>query len=375
MQSRMFLHPPHRARPAARGPLWVLAWLAFAPVAQAHDPGLSALTVTVQPVTLTATLSLARADVETLVPLDANRDGHVTATEFEAARSALEKLAAQALEIAFDGSPAPVLQTRLELDPSDAVHFQFTFTRDPALELRVRSTLLERLPRGHRQYLSLRDAAGRTLGEKLLDAGNPSFVTKLPDADAPTHPPTFLGFLMLGVHHIATGYDHLVFLLGLLIVGAGFRDVFKIITSFTLAHSFTLALATLGYLRLSSSVVEPLIAASIMYVGLENIFHRNLQHRWMLTFFFGLVHGCGFASALQQSGIGGNSGGIVWPLLSFNLGVELGQLTLAAMVLPLIWRWQKRPRYVARYVPAMSLLIALAGAGWLVERLLPLLRG
>ena len=112
-----------------------------------------------------------------------------------------------------------------------------------------------------------------------------------------------------------------------------------------------------------------------MYVGLENIFHRNLQHRWMLTFFFGLVHGCGFASALQQSGIGGNSGGIVWPLLSFNLGVELGQLTLAAVVLPLIWRWQKRPRYVARYVPAMSWLIALAGAGWLVERLLPLLRG
>ena len=115
---------------------------------------------------------------------------------------------------------------------------------------------------------------------------------------------SFREFLTLGVEHILTGYDHLVFLLGLLIAGGSLMAAAKIITSFTVAHSITLAVATLGWINISPRIVEPLIAVSIAYVGLENIFRRDLNRRWLLTFGFGLIHGFGFASVLREMGIG-----------------------------------------------------------------------
>src|SRR6185295_17497952 len=115
-------------------------------------------------------------------------------------------------------------------------------------------------------------------------------------------------FVLLGIEHILTGYDHLIFLLGLLLAGASFKNVAKIITSFTVAHSITLALSTFDLVRIPSAVVEPLIAVSIVYVGLENIFRRDLKWRWLLTLGFGLVHGFGFASALRSLGIGSGTG-------------------------------------------------------------------
>ena len=115
--------------------------------------------------------------------------------------------------------------------------------------------------------------------------------------------------------------------------------------------------------------VEPLIAASIIYVGVENIFRRDLEKRWMLAFGFGLIHGCGFATVLRDLGVGKEGAGVVMPLLSFNLGVELGQLAIAALVLPIVWALKKRPVYQPRFVPALSVLIIAAGAYWLVERL------
>ena len=100
---------------------------------------------------------------------------------------------------------------------------------------------------------------------------------------------------------------------------------------------------------------------------------RDLDRRWRLAFAFGLIHGCGFASVLRELGIGANGSGILMPLLSFNLGVELGQITLAAVVLPVIWQLRQRPAFEPRYVPACSVLIALAGGYWLAERILPVL--
>ena len=121
--------------------------------------------------------------------------------------------------------------------------------------------------------------------------------------------------------------------------------------------------------HIPSSVVEPLIAASILYVGLENILRNNLQRRWLLTFAFGLIHGFGFATALREMGVGAGGSGVVLPLLSFNLGVELGQIAIAAAALPLIWKLRRRPSFVARFAPACSLLVALAGCYWLIARL------
>ena len=175
---------------------------------------------------------------------------------------------------------------------------------------------------------------------------------------------------MLGVEHILTGYDHLAFLLGLLIVGGSLRSVLKIITSFTVAHSITLALATLGVINFSPTITEPLIAASIIYVGLENIWRGGSDSRWLLALGFGLIHGCGFATALKELGIGSNGSGVALPLLSFNLGVELGQIAIAALILPMVWRLNARPSFAPRLVPACSLVIAVLGGFWLVQRTL-----
>ena len=166
------------------------------------------------------------------------------------------------------------------------------------------------------------------------------------------------------------GYDHLLFLFGLLIVTRNFTSSIQIITCFTIAHSITLAVATLSLVHISSRVVEPLIAISIVYVGMENLLRGDdPKGRWLLTFAFGLVHGFGFASVLRELGVGANGNSIVVPLVSFNLGVELGQIIVAGLLLPLIWKLRTRPIFVRRWVPATSIIVALLGAYWFVERL------
>lgn len=345
----------------------------FSPmVALAHDPGLSALALRIDGSDLIASMTLARVDAEALVALDADHDGCVTPAEFETGRAKLERVAAAALEVNSGGKPVGRDRVTADLDASGAVHLRYRFQALPGGNLKVRSAVLASLPRGHRQYTSIRTAGERLLGDRMLDANNPTFEFRPCISTDAAHPPPSSGqFLLFGVEHIATGYDHLVFLLGLLIVGGSFRASVKIITAFTVAHSITLALATVELIRLPPSVVEPLIAASVMYVGMENIIRRDLDQRWLLAFGFGLIHGCGFASVLRELGIGSNGTSVVAPLLSFNLGVELGQIALAAIVLPLVWKLKQRESYQPRYVPACSGLVVLAGAYWLAERILP----
>jgi hydrogenase/urease accessory protein HupE len=186
----------------------------------------------------------------------------------------------------------------------------------------------------------------------------------------PANNTSFFRFLVVGVEHILTGYDHLAFLLALLLAGGTLRSNAKIITSFTVAHSLTLALATLGLVNISPAVVEPLIAVSVVFVGVENLIRRRFAARWLVTFGFGLVHGLGFASTLRELGIGALGARSAIPLLSFNLGVELAQIAIAALVLPLVWRLEQRPAFTLRHVPALSLLITLAGVYWFVARTL-----
>jgi HupE / UreJ protein len=147
-------------------------------------------------------------------------------------------------------------------------------------------------------------------------------------------------YLRLGVGHIFTGYDHIAFLFGLLVVAGaaglkiGARKVLAVVTAFTVAHSVTLIASALGWIALSPRIVEPAIAVSIAYVGVENLAVRAPRFRWLLTFGFGLVHGFGFASVLREIGL--PSKGLLLSLVSFNVGVEIGQLAVVAAVLPLL---------------------------------------
>lgn len=149
-------------------------------------------------------------------------------------------------------------------------------------------------------------------------------------------------YLVHGIHHILLGYDHLVFLFGLLLLGGTFRTLLKIVTSFTVAHSITLILGAFGVLTLPTRVVESSIALTIAYIAVENFYLKSPDKRWILTFFLGLVHGFGFATALAESGL--PTKGFVLTLLSFNLGVEVGQVAVVALVWPALL-WMQRQRW------------------------------
>lgn len=183
---------------------------------------------------------------------------------------------------------------------------------------------------------------------------------------------SFPDFVQLGLRHIFTGYDHLFFLFGLLLVCSRWRQLMVIVTCFTVGHSLTLALATLNVVNLPPRLTEPLIALTILFVGAENIWRRGTEPRgrWALTLLFGLVHGFGFANVLRELGVGADGRGIAGPLLGFNLGVELGQLVFAAVVLPVFWWARAKPVFTRRWVPGLSGIIALAGLYWLIERTL-----
>ncbi len=196
-------------------------------------------------------------------------------------------------------------------------------------------------------------------------------------------------YLLLGFHHILpAGLDHVLFVLGLFLLNPGWRPLLYQVTAFTLAHASTLALATLGYVTVPASLVEPLIALSIAWVALENLWwqrhratprhratsrHRDagvrLLPRWRLPLIFalGCLHGLGFAGALGEVGLPSQQ--LLGALLSFNLGIELGQLSVLALAFGAVGWWRHRPWYPSRVVVPASLAIAAVGLWWTFERL------
>ena len=193
----------------------------------------------------------------------------------------------------------------------------------------------------------------------------------------PPAAPGAWGFLALGILHVLTGFDHLAFLLALLVVCRRAAAVIPLVTAFTAAHSVTLALAGLDWVRVSGRIVEPLIALSIVFVGVSNLVHARRGRaggdrppaRLATAAGFGLIHGLGFASALRASGLGANGAPIAVPLLSFNVGVEVGQLAFAAAVLPLVWRLRRWPPFDRRGIAVVSGAVATLGLLWLLQRL------
>ena len=176
-------------------------------------------------------------------------------------------------------------------------------------------------------------------------------------------------FILIGyVHIVPKGLDHILFVSGIFLLSAKVRPILIQVTSFTVAHTVTLGLGTLGILNLPSTIVEPLIAASIVYVAVENILRPTLS-RWrpVVVFCFGLMHGLGFAGVLKEFGI--PKGEFVTGLLSFNVGVELGQLTVIAVGFLLVGIWfGNKPWYRQRVVIPGSLAIAAVGAFWFIQR-------
>lgn len=220
----------------------------------------------------------------------------------------------------------------------------------------------------------------------FVRGGQSSPAIVLSGGDEATGSQTFFSYIPVGFDHILPqGLDHILFVLGLFFLSIHLRPLIWQVSAFTLAHTITLALAALGYVSVPGSIVEPLIAASIVYVAIENIFARGLtKWRPAVIFGFGLLHGLGFASVLGEFGL--PAGQFVPALIGFNVGVEVGQLTVIALAFGLIWLgvWAARrarldgPEEMVTEYPVMfraisvtgSLLIALIGIYWVIERTL-----
>ena len=175
-------------------------------------------------------------------------------------------------------------------------------------------------------------------------------------------------FVPAGVHHILIGPDHLMFLIGLLLLGGSAKQLLAVVTAFTLAHSITLSLAVLNVVTPPGRLVEPIIALSIVYVGVDNLMSRGGKDvRVWIAMIFGLIHGFGFASVLREMGL--PSGALGWSLFSFNLGVEFGQLAVVLAVAVMLSAIRARSAVVGeRVVVAGSIAVIAAGAFWFVER-------
>jgi hypothetical protein len=182
---------------------------------------------------------------------------------------------------------------------------------------------------------------------------------------------TLINYILIGFTHVLPyGYDHILFIMSLYFFNVSSKTIFIQCSVFTLAHSLTLVLSTYGLITVSSSFIEPLIAVTILITSLENILHNSVN-TWRLcfVFLFGLLHGLGFANALQKIGI--NQANFKISLLAFNIGVELGQITVVIMVYVLIVKWFKNKIWFKeRVVYPISSVIGCVALYWTISRFL-----
>jgi hypothetical protein len=358
-----------------------IAGVATSGVALAHANGTSFLRIASGDAgaPLTATWDISAADLQLPLELDTDGDGVLTAGELAARSAALARFATDRLEFRRGGVDCdiqpgmPSLSSR-ESETFVSLPLQAVCAADGSLEVSTSlffgsagySALLDVHTPKHRFSAAL-STNGATWTEPIV----PSVLA------------TGWRFLREGVGHVLIGYDHIAFLLLLLLpsvlhasssgwVAAAsgryvLRDLLKIVTAFTAAHSVTLGLAATGTVHLPTQPIEVAIAGSIVVAGLLNLFPAAARWRLPLALGFGLVHGFGFANALQGIDV---SGFRLTPMLAgFNLGVEVAQLLIIAAALPILWLLSRSRSYARRVMPVLSVATALAGGVWLIGRL------
>jgi hydrogenase/urease accessory protein HupE len=343
--------------------LVLAALLGAGPAAQAHttSTGLATLTVTGAEVTYRLTLVLGELPEEPARLIAAAADGEPGSVERIAA-ALRDRVSVRADRNTCRPGRAVIQGSRL----GDSRATLTLALRCPAAPIRliVREDWFDLLGA---HYRTIARIEGSGVAREVIFLPDSREVTVDLGTGAPDPHGARGGFFRLGVEHILAGYDHLLFLLALLVRGGRLWSLVKIVTAFTLAHSVTLALAVLGLVTVPARVVEPAIAASIVWVAWENIASRDApSRRWLVSFLFGLVHGLGFASALGPLDLPPWSLGMA--LLGFNLGVEAGQSIVIAAAAPVL-AWIRAKPWERRLVRMVSLVLAAVGTAWFVERL------
>jgi len=282
------------------------------------------------------------------------------------ARSAeLTKLLTPRLSVTADGAPlTPQWLAPDVLADRQSLRFpvRFPLARRPGV-VAVAAWMFPYDPQ-HQTFLNVYE--GDRLTQAILDNGRPRF-----EYFAGTRQGALAviqKFLPAGIHHILIGPDHLLFLVGLLLLGGSIRQLAMIVTSFTVAHSITLSLAALNIVSPPARIIEPAIALSIVYVGADNLLIKDGRDvRAWIAFAFGFIHGFGFASVLREMDLPTRALG--WSLFSFNVGVEIGQLLVVVVVATVLAALRSRSEALGRQLAfAGSIVVIAAGAFWFIQR-------
>ncbi|MCW5632510.1 MAG: HupE/UreJ family protein [Rubrivivax sp.] len=358
---------------------------AQAPPAFAHSTSEAYLTITAPAAghTVEARLDIALADVDEAVGLDDDGNGEITWGELRARQAAVAAYAVPRVGLQADGRaceprPPGALQVAEHGGRGFAVLALQFDCPDPPRTLALDYRLFADVNPTHRGLLKLQ-AAGAVQSAVLDPAAGAPLRLELARPGAWRN---FVAYVGQGVWHIWIGLDHILFLVALLLPAVLWRegarwvpadtlrgvgwDVLKVVTGFTVAHSITLTLATLGWLVLPARPVESLIAASVALAAVNNVWPLVGGRRWLVAFGFGLVHGFGFAGALAELGL--PQGALAVSLLGFNVGVELGQLAIVLVFLPLAFALRRTRLYRRAVLVGGSGLIALLALAWFAER-------
>jgi hypothetical protein len=355
--------------------------LLFAASAHAHKPSDSYLSLRVANNAIDGHWDIALRDLDAVFDLDRNADGRIDWGELRSRESEIDAYAISRLALSSAGGSCPVEVTDHEVDRhSDGGYVVIGLRAMCGAGIEtfdVDYSLLFDIDAQHRGLLKLDTGAAvvsavfsETQRRQSFALGNISAWTQ------------FHAYVGDGIRHIASGFDHLLFLVALLLPSVlvrngrrwepvtnfprALRNVAGTVTAFTAAHSITLTLATLSIVSLPSRLVESLIALSVLLTALDNLWPILPRRRWQVAFAFGLLHGFGFASVLADLQLPPSS--LALSLFGFNVGVEIGQLVLVLLLVPLVYLVRDTRMYPRVGLASASALIALLSGGWLIER-------
>ncbi|MFZ6871703.1 HupE/UreJ family protein [Undibacterium sp. Di27W] len=348
--------------------------------AHAHKPSDSYLILRADQSGIHGQWDIALRDLDFAIGLDADGNGELTWDEVRSKHAEIAAYALARLKITAGDQQCPLKVGQQLIDQhSDGAYTVLMFDSTCEVEkIEVQYQLFFDLDSQHKGLLRLVNKNGVTATAIF----SPELASQQFVLAEVSRWRQFSDYIVHGIWHIWIGFDHILFLLSLLLPAvlvlqagkwqaapgfkAAFVDVLKIVTAFTLAHSITLSLAALGMLALPSRLVESAIAASVVLAALNNLFPLFQGRRWLVAFAFGLIHGFGFASVLADLGLPQSA--LLLALVGFNLGVETGQLAIVAVFLPLAFLLRRQWLYQRLILQAGSGLIILIALIWFMER-------
>ncbi|HEY6898067.1 MAG TPA: HupE/UreJ family protein [Rhodocyclaceae bacterium] len=360
--------------------LFILLLIAGA-AAQAHKPSDSYLSLKPVDNRIEGQWDIALRDLDFAIGLDSDNNGEITWGELKSRHDAIAAYALARLKLSAGGEECPTHVVEQLVDKhSDGAYAVLRFAAQcakPVTLLTASYSLFHDIDPQHKGLLRLELPTTTVTG-----IFSPEKATQQFSVGGNSKLDQFGEYMKDGVWHIWTGFDHVLFLLSLLLPAvlvrperrwqpvAGFRpafwEVLKIVTAFTLAHSITLSLATLGVVQLPSRLVESCIALSVVVAAANNLYPLMAERRWIAAFLFGLIHGFGFASVLVDLGLPKNI--LVLALVGFNLGVEVGQIAIVTSFLPLAYALRATAFYRRAVLYGGSLVIVVVAGLWLLER-------